>query len=125
MPDDDGLLRFYQLTQKALGKFGMDLDMPKKLRPLLEAAGFVNIRSVVKKVPVGPWAQDRGLRVAGMYLREAITDLIPAMTGKPFQSLGISEVERELFALDARKSLKDMTRHRYLNFYFWTAQKPE
>ena len=125
MPDDDDVLRFYQLTYKALGKFGMDLDMPKKLRPLLEAAGFSNIQCVVKKVPVGPWAQECNLRVAGLYLREAITDLIPAMTGKPLQTLGMSAIECDMLAMGARKGLKDLTRHRYLNFYFWTAQRPE
>jgi hypothetical protein len=125
MPDDDPLLDFYKLMHKALGKFGMDLDMPKKLRPLLEEAGFVNIQCTVKKVPIGPWALDKTLRMAGVFLREAVVDLCAAMTSKAFRAYGMSTVETEMISMSVRKTLKELNRHRYLDFYFWTAQKPE
>ncbi|KAF7549517.1 hypothetical protein G7Z17_g6339 [Cylindrodendrum hubeiense] len=125
MPDDDGLLQYYKTLNSALTRFGMDLEMPRKLRSLLEEAGFVNIHHIPKKVPVGPWASDRYLRVAGLYLREAISHLIPATTSKSFRALGLSEAECEMIAMSARQALQDMSRHRYLPFHFWTAQKPE
>ncbi|TPX19138.1 uncharacterized protein E0L32_011211 [Thyridium curvatum] len=125
MPEDDPLYKFYVTAGDAFRSFGMNLALAKDLRPLIEEAGFVNIQCIVKKVPVGPWPKDRTLRVAGLYCRQAILELIPAMVGKPFQALGMSKAEAEMLGLDVRKALKDMSKHRYLNFYFWIAQKPE
>jgi hypothetical protein len=126
MPPDDPLLTFYKTMHESLGKFGMDLTMPRNMRPLLEDAGFVNIRCVVKKCPAGPWPANnlKTLRLVGQYMREAILDVIPAMTSKPFLTL-MSQVEAELLGAAARKTLRDSSRHRYLQFHFWTAQRPE
>ncbi|TPX18334.1 uncharacterized protein E0L32_011783 [Thyridium curvatum] len=123
-PPNDGLAVFYRAVRTSLTKFGMDLDMPRELRPLLEEAGFVAVAHVARKVPVGPWAADRSLRVAGLYCREAVGDLVPAMAAKPFRAAGLSGAECEALAAGARAALGDMSRHRYLPFHFWTAQRP-
>ena len=125
MPPDDGVYQFYVTAAEAFKSFGMDLAKAKHLRPLIEDAGFQDVTLTVKKVPIGPWPKEPTLRVAGLYCREAILDLIPAMTGKLFLALGMSQVEAEVIGAQARSALKDMSRHRYLNFYFWVAQKPD
>ncbi|KAI8296353.1 Secondary metabolism regulator LAE1 [Colletotrichum sp. SAR11_240] len=90
----------------------------------LEGAGFKEIRCEVKKVPIGTWAKDEILRLCGLYLKNAIKDVLPAMQ-KPFEANGLSPVETEVWNAIARKEIEDNSKHRYFNFYFWHAQKPE
>jgi SAM-dependent methyltransferase len=125
MSENDALVYLYVKAIEGMATFGMDITRPRNMESTLAEAGFVKIRHIVKKIPVGPWAKDPILRVAGMYIREAISDVIPAIVGRPLQSLGLTPEECEMIALNARVSLKDMSQHRYFNFHFWTAQKPE
>ncbi|KAJ4289413.1 hypothetical protein N0V88_006893 [Collariella sp. IMI 366227] len=65
LPPSDPVHYLYTLCGRAFSQFGMDVTLPKRLRPLLEGAGFENIQCVVKKVPIGPWARDKTMRVIG------------------------------------------------------------
>jgi hypothetical protein len=125
MPDDDPVKYMYELSHQAFSKFGMDTKLPKKLEPLLRNAGFENIQCVVKKVPIGPWARDRTLRLIGMYQKMAVLELMPALLGRPFKALGMSQVQSQVALAHARTGLADMSVHRYFNYYFWFAQKPK
>ncbi|KAK3934753.1 S-adenosyl-L-methionine-dependent methyltransferase [Diplogelasinospora grovesii] len=126
MPPDDLLLQFNTVTNRAFMSFGMDTWIPEKLQPILEKAGFVDIRCIKKKIPVGPWASNRSLRVAGLHCREAIEDIMPVIIrGRPFQALGMSTEESEAYEVALHDSLQDLSRHRYMNFYFWLAQRPD
>jgi hypothetical protein len=125
MLDDDPLKRFYALAYEAFLKFKMNIHAARDLRPYLEDAGFKNIHCIVKKVPVGTWARDRILRVIGLYMKLAILAVIPSFAGKPFEALGISSEERQVWLAVVRKTLEDNSIHRYFNFYFWYAQKEE
>ena len=123
MADDDPVKRFYELTDEAFSKFNMNIHEPREIGRYLEAAGFRNIRCVVKKVPIGPWARDPTLRIVGWYMKTAIETVLPSVAGKPFEALGMSLEERTLWPAVVRKSLNDATRHRYCHYYFWCAQK--
>lgn len=124
MPDDDPVKYMYDLAGTAFRKFGMDVTLPKRLEPLLQSSGFENIHCVVKKVPIGVWAKDKTLRLIGLYQKMAILDFMPALAGRPFQALGISEAEGQVTLAFARKGLENTKSHRYFNYYFWYAQKP-
>ena len=125
MPDDDPVKYMYELAGRAFAKFGMDVTLPKRLEPSLHDAGFRNIRLVVKKVPIGVWAKNKTLRLIGLYQKMAILDLMPALAGRPFSALGLSPEESQVTLAFARKGLDDYKIHRYFNYYFWYAQKPE
>ncbi|KAI1333883.1 S-adenosyl-L-methionine-dependent methyltransferase [Xylariaceae sp. FL0016] len=124
MPPDDPCVQFYELAHQAFAKMGFDIHTSAAMREPMEAAGFTNVHCIVKKVPVGPWAADKTLRLVGLYMRIIIQEFAPALAGKPFQILGLSEVEREAWKVKVVKALNDMTRHRYWNIYFWYGQKP-
>jgi len=124
MPDDDPVKYMYELAQRAFTKFGMNVTLPKDLEPMLRDAGFENLRCVVKKVPIGPWARDKTLRIIGMYQKMAVQDLMPALGGRPFTALGMSQVESQVTLAHARQALGDNSVHRYFHYYFWSAQKP-
>ncbi|KAK7913828.1 S-adenosyl-L-methionine-dependent methyltransferase [Apiospora marii] len=125
MPPNDPAFDFYKLFQQAFRRIGCDTALAANLDGPLRDAGFVNVQCVVKKIPVGQWARDKKLRLAGWYLRTAIQEVLPALCGKPLSVLGLNEVERELWRAAAVRAVNDDSVHRYWNMYFWYAQKPE
>jgi len=125
MPDNDPVKYMYELAQRAFTKFGMNVTLPKDLEDLLRDAGFENIQCVVKKVPIGPWARDKTLRVIGMYQKMAVQDLMPILPGRPFTALGMSQIESQVTLAHARQALGDTRVHRYFHYFFWFAQKPK
>ena len=124
MPDDDPVKYVYDLAYRAFLTFNMDVRMPRALEHVLREAGFVNVQCVIKKVPIGPWARDKTLRVVGMYQKMAVQDLLPAFAGRPFTALGMSQIESQVALAHARQGLGDNRVHRYFLYYFWFAQKP-
>ncbi|KAK3326711.1 hypothetical protein B0H66DRAFT_581072 [Apodospora peruviana] len=124
MPDNDPVKYVYDLTETGFAKFGMNIKIPKILGPMLEEAGFTNIKCIVKKVPIGVWAKDKTQRLIGMYQKIAVLDFLPVMAGRPFDAAGLSPVEAQVTVAHARKALEDTSVHRYFNYYFWYAQKP-
>ncbi|CAI4213254.1 unnamed protein product [Parascedosporium putredinis] len=125
MLPDDPVKALYDLAAQAFLKFGMNVTVTSELEPLLREAGFENIHCVVKKVPIGPWAKDKTLRLVGKYQELAVQDIIPTFAGRPFEALGMSQTESQVMLAMARKGLADLSIHRYFNYYFWFAQKPE
>ncbi len=125
MPADDPVVYVYDLTKEAFQRFGMDTNMARKLGPLLAEAGFSSVQCKVKKVPIGAWAYDKTLRLIGLYQKTAVLDLLPAFAGRTFTALGLSQVESQVTIARARRGLEDTKVHRYFNYYFWYAQKPE
>ncbi len=124
MSPDDPVARIYNLAHESFQHFGMDTTMASKLEPLLAGAGFEDIQCKVKKVPIGVWARDKTLRLVGLYQKMAVLDLLPALGGRPFRALGLSDAEAQVALAMARKGLDDTAVHRYFNYYFWFAQRP-
>lgn len=124
MSDADHVLSLYKLAGRAWSRFGMDVLLAEKLGPLLTAAGFEDVRSVVRKVPIGPWPRDKKLRVIGAYQKVAVEELIQSLAGRPFEALGLSHEESNMRLALARSALNDGSVHRYFDYYFWYARKP-
>ncbi|KAG6062597.1 hypothetical protein E4U32_002128 [Claviceps aff. humidiphila group G2b] len=125
MADDDPVKYLCELVGKAYEKFGMRAKLPVELESYLQEAGFKNIHCQVMKVPIGPWAKDRNMRILGLYQKTVFVEGLPVLAGRPFQALGMSDAEAEVTIALARKSLEDPDAHRYFTYYFWYAQKPE
>ncbi|KAG5993188.1 hypothetical protein E4U52_002145 [Claviceps spartinae] len=124
MPDDDPVKHLYETIERTYEKFGLKAALPPKLEAYLLEAGFENIHCQIIKVPIGPWAKDKVLRIVGQYQKMAVVEILPSLSGRPFQALEMSEAEIEVTLAMARKSLDDPNVHRYFNYYFWYAQKP-
>ena len=125
MLPDDPVKSLYELAGQAFSKFGMNITITSNLEPLLREAGFENIHCMIRKVPIGPWAKDKTLRLIGKCQEIAVLDIIPTLAGRPFEALGMSQVESQVAIAMARKGIADLSVHRYFNYYFWYAQKPE
>ncbi|ELQ39789.1 hypothetical protein OOU_Y34scaffold00484g3 [Pyricularia oryzae Y34] len=124
MKPDDFLLGFYKLVHQSFNARGMDhRNRPKEMKSYLQQAGFTNIKCIVKKTPVGPWAKGDQLQRIGECMKYAIYDLLPSLV-KPLEAIEISRIEAEVWFVKVRKTLEDNSIHRYFNYYFWYAQKP-
>jgi len=124
MKEDDPCARFATLINDALELRGMSLEKCRALRGPLTRAGFRNIRLIKKKIPIGEWESTPKLRRVGLLQKLSFIDVITAITGKMFEDLGISRLEREVWSATVRRSLDDLSVHRYFTLYFWVAQKP-
>ncbi|EOO03882.1 putative methyltransferase domain-containing protein [Phaeoacremonium minimum UCRPA7] len=125
MKDDDIIKRYYETCQLAMKSFGYDIDKPLHLQGYLEKVGFTNVQCIIKKLPLGTWPKDKTLRLVGHYTYLALIDSLPALLAKPFANLGMSEEERQVWGAKVRQAAKETDVHRYYNYYFWFAQKPE
>ncbi|KAM7195522.1 Trans-aconitate 2-methyltransferase [Rhypophila sp. PSN 637] len=123
-PETDFATQYYNLCQEAMSKFGMDLSIGASVGEYLTRAGFVNVSVIKKKAPLGMWPKDKTMRLIGLYTREIALHSIRSMD-KPFANMGLNEMEREVWGAKMRAAVKDNHVHRYYNYYFWYAQKPE
>ncbi|KAL8418490.1 hypothetical protein RB594_001905 [Gaeumannomyces avenae] len=123
MKDDDYLYSLLDLVHRAFAKGGMDLHCQRNMGRHLTEAGYTGVRCVAKKTPVGPWARGEHLQRIGETMKHVIYDVLPSFA-KPLELLDMSRVEAELWFVKVRKTLEDRSRHRYVNTYFWYAQKP-
>ncbi|CAG1982094.1 unnamed protein product [Fusarium graminearum] len=106
LPKDAPLAKFFDTAATAVASFGMKFRAGENLREPLEKAGFVNVSCKVLKVPIGTWAKDKKLRLIGLYLKTAVSDMFGAMAAKPLRKvMGPDEIE--LFLIDARKDLNN------------------
>ena len=77
-------------------------------------AGFVNVKVMGFKMPIGPWPKDKQLKEAGWYGLVALLDGLYGMSVKLFtNSLGWSLPELEVFLAQVRTELKRKSIHSY------------
>ncbi|KAG5988853.1 hypothetical protein E4U52_006188 [Claviceps spartinae] len=67
MPDDDPLKILYEKLENRYGYFGSKSKFPLNLESYLSQAGFETIHCQIMKLPIGPWAKDRTMRIVGQY----------------------------------------------------------
>ncbi|KAK3314866.1 methyltransferase type 12 [Apodospora peruviana] len=124
-PEDYGPLRMADLIHGALEKFGVDTTSAEKNPERAAAAGFVDPRHFVIKLPVGPWARDKTMKTVGLYNRSGIYDGLQGITMGPFtRGLGWSQEEVEVFLTTVRKDLMNARIHSYITWHSLCAQKP-
>ena len=84
------------------------------LRSHAEAAGFINIREVKMKVPLGPWPKDPELKHIGMMNLVQVLDGLEAFSLKTLEATGWSRMEVDVFLANVRREIKSNQCHTYL-----------
>jgi hypothetical protein len=124
-PPDYAYRRFTQHMMAGFGAFGINPLMMERNAELLLDGGFENVQEKVWKVPIGTWPRDPKLKKAGLYNRAMLYDALQAVSLAPLtRGLKWSPEEVELFLVDVRKSLLDVSVHTYLAFHCVYGQKP-
>ncbi len=67
--------------------------------------------------------QEKILRLCGLYMKMNTGDFMAAMAAKPLLAI-MSKEEAQVFAAHARRDLENTAIHSYMNYRFWTGQKP-
>lgn len=117
---------FFHHMKRGLSTFGVDLlAMRHNMKYLLDA-GFVNVREIPCKVPLGPWPKDPKMKTIGIYNRSMVYDALSGVAIKPFtHGLKWSQEAIELYLVGVRKDLMDNTQHGYIPFHVVIGQKPK
>lgn len=123
MNPDDALAATIDRIQAAFAKSGVQHDSTLHVGSQMLEAGFTNVQVVQKKVPVGPWARNRTMRLVGRLMVLSCEALITSLD-QLFDKLAMSEGERRQVVAETMASLNDKRPHRYVMYYFWFAQKP-
>jgi hypothetical protein len=125
MPADYGVSEFLSNLADGFSTLGYDLLSLEKNQARLQEAGFINIKEMVWKVPVGIWPKDRLLKEVGMYNREVLSEALQGVSMGPYtRGLGWTAAQVEVFLTKVRKSLADSSVHSYYTFHVVYGQKP-
>lgn len=84
------------------------------LRSHAEAAGFINIREVKLKVPLGPWPKNPELKHIGMMNLVQVLDGLEAFSLKTLEATGWSRMEIDVFLANVCREIKSNQCHTYL-----------
>ncbi|PTB40386.1 hypothetical protein M441DRAFT_81117 [Trichoderma asperellum CBS 433.97] len=89
----------------------------------MEAAGFINIREEVYKIPIGGWQANKDLQSIGTLMKNALeTDLEGTMLFMAVM-LGWSDAQRDTFAKELRHELQSNDLHGYFYGKIVSGQK--
>jgi hypothetical protein len=125
MKDDNALIKWLALLKQGLKRLGPDVDRVLKLGEELKEAGFVNVEEKAFKVPIGPWAKNKTLRLIGVYLKTVLFEGLQGISLGPLtRGLGWTKEEVEVLLIDVRKCLADSSQHMYYTFHTFYGQKP-
>jgi len=88
-------------------------------------AGFVNVREVRLKVPIGRWPKDERMKVWGVWNRVFLVDAAEGFALRGMTAhLGWTYEETQSFLADMKKCLKDPKIHAYIEMTVVCGQKP-
>lgn len=91
-----------------------------------EAAGFIDVREMVFKVPVSAWARDPHLKELGKMSEENWRKGLGAFSMALFsRKLHWSKTEIEVFLINVRKAMADRNVHAYHRIYVVWGRKPK
>ncbi|GME52733.1 Methyltransferase type 12 [Neofusicoccum parvum] len=106
--------------------WGRDPSPGKHLEERAKAAGFVNVRHEVFKLPIGGWPKDKRMKDAGMYNLVQVLDGIEGFCLRLFTDfLKWNSEEVQVFVAKVRKELKDKSIHMLYDYHVVWAQRPE
>jgi SAM-dependent methyltransferase len=65
MKDDNPIKIHFETTKRAMEKIGRPPQDTENMKRKLEEAGFVDVKVMRAKQPIGPWPKDKGLKRTG------------------------------------------------------------
>ncbi|KAK1675459.1 methyltransferase domain-containing protein [Colletotrichum godetiae] len=123
--EEYGYGKFVDLCMSGFRSFGINPLAMERNSEMLRESGFENVVEKVWKVPIGTWPRDQKLKTIGLYNRSMLIDALQAVSMAPLtRGLKWSASEVEVFLIDVRKSLMNVSIHSYLTFHVVYGQKP-
>ncbi|KAG5287448.1 TAM domain methyltransferase [Histoplasma capsulatum G186AR] len=130
---DDGTLAkanhavdWVRLEFEASSKFGKPLEIVPLLPEKLKKAGFQDVTTQLKKLPLGTWPKDKKLKEVGRFQQlQVLQALEPYSLFLFTKILGWTVEETQVLLTGVRKDIKSRDIHMYSWVHFTRAQKPE
>lgn len=111
---DSAMWRAIQQLDAATSKFGRPFQPIDELKPMMEAAGFVDIVVARFVWPSNPWPRDRKLKELGAWNHESMTSGLSGFFMAPMtRASGWSPEQVELEMVAVRKDFADRGVHAY------------
>jgi cyclopropane fatty-acyl-phospholipid synthase-like methyltransferase len=126
IPANSSFLQWTHLWNEGIANLGATGRCdPEKLKSQMSEAGFINVKILNFKMPIGVWPKDPQLKEAGLCQYFALSDGLHGMSAKVFnKGLGWSLEELEVLIAKARAELKDTKIHSYWPTFVIIGQKP-
>ncbi|KAA8894706.1 S-adenosyl-L-methionine-dependent methyltransferase [Sphaerosporella brunnea] len=128
---DDGtdkgtaIYKYYDRLNEAGEKIGRPFRLPTPLKEMIPAAGFVNYREEIPKLPFSPWPADKKLKLIGRWYISSMESGFEAYGLALFtRVLKMDQEEGRELCAAAWKDVQGRKVHMYANTYFACGQKP-
>jgi len=119
------MLKWSHSNIEATKKLAVQGNPGPKLSQWMKEAGLVNIKERVVKFPVGGWPKDRKLKELGQLFAIQMVDGLEGFLLRMYtQALGWSPEEVQVFCVNLRKEIKNLSTHAYVNAHCVYGQKP-
>ena len=126
VPANSKVQEWVRLWNEGMGKLGATGRCDsEKLAQQMREAGFIDVRILKYKMPIGPWPRDPRLKEAGLYGLIALLNGIDGLSAKVFtRGLGWNPDELEVFLAEVRAEFKKRSVHSYWPVFIIIGRKP-
>ncbi|KAK3401873.1 S-adenosyl-L-methionine-dependent methyltransferase [Sordaria brevicollis] len=115
---------YLKYLDAGLRAMGADLSAIQHTAKEMREAGFEDVTEINKKLPLGLWPEDKKLRLCGLFWRTAVLDGLKGLCTRPFQAIGFTPEEIEVFLVGVRKAVMDGSFHTWCPFTTVYGRKP-
>lgn len=122
---DYAFKRWAEWADYASRRQGRPLRIAKQIKKWMIAAGYVDVRLITTKIPIGSWPKDQRLKAIGRRWAELVSDTLPAASYRTFSDgLDMTRDQIEVFLADVRQSLSNRSIHSYMKNYTVYGRRP-
>jgi SAM-dependent methyltransferase len=125
IPKDSAYPQARRILFEMATKMGTPLEAPRSWKDQVERIGFVEVKEVVYKLPMGPWPKDKRLKEIGAVERMMLLEGIEAYMLRGYtQVLGGDPKTLAIILAQAKRDLSDPKIHTYVFYHIVYGRKP-
>jgi SAM-dependent methyltransferase len=125
IPKDSACIEASRIYSEMGVKMGAPAEAPRSWTEQVECNGFVDVKEVVYKLPIGPWPRDKKLKEIGAVERMMLFEGFEAYMLRGYtRVLGGDPKTLAVILAQARHELSDPKIHIYIFYHIVYARKP-
>jgi hypothetical protein len=125
IPKDSACVEVSRIYSEMAAKMGAPAEAPRSWTEQVERNGFVDVKEVVYKLPIGPWPRDKKLKEVGAVERMMLFESFEAYMLRGYTKvLGGDLKTLAVILAQARHELSDPKIHIYIFYHIVYARKP-
>jgi len=113
--DNTTLLDWCHKTLEGSSRVGRTWADPRSYKCIMEEVGFVDVTETKLKWPLNTWPRDPKLKQLGMWVREDMMEILPAVKKVFTMGLGWSIVDTDIFVERAKADLMNRNIHGWVD----------